>query len=398
MRPMRRVVLLVYALIFASSAVYMALVPLAPSFAARFSLSEIEIGAVLGCSTLATVLVAGPAGMLADRFGARRLTIWAAAVLVASCLGQATAVDFWSLAASRLVLGVANGMIWTAGLAWLLAVTSGTRRASVLGATISVSGVGVMIGPVCSGLLAERAGLATPFLVLAGGCGLLAAASLATEERGRSVHSHLPLVDTLRSIRRERVVLGGFVAMILTGLTTGLVNLLVPLQLDRNGISASGIGLALSASTGIFTVGSGLVARLGDRVASLRIAAIAALGLGATFALAVASASTPALVAFVLARAPFWAVLSTIAYPLGTGAAARGEAGVGAVIGLMNLLWGVAAFASPLAGGALAQAIGERWVYTLLLTTCLAVASWMLLGRRAAPVPALRVLVPDREP
>ena len=97
---------LIYALILAMSMQFTAMVPLAPSFADRFDLSKLETGALFTVSGLAIIAVAMPAGLLADRIGARAVTIAAAGLLTVSALGQGAADSYPALLAARGVFGV----------------------------------------------------------------------------------------------------------------------------------------------------------------------------------------------------------------------------------------------------------------------------------------------------
>jgi len=80
--------------------------------------------------------------------------------------------------------------------------------------------------------------------------------------------------------------------------------------------------------------------------------------------------------------APFQATKDTILYPLGAAGAHRASLGRGAVMGLLNLLWGVAATIGPLASGAAAEAAGERWTFGLLVACCAVTGAWMLSAQR----------------
>ena len=108
-----------YALFLVSEIVWMAIVPVAPSFADKLDLSKVEVGAVLASAGLATLIVSLPIGLVSDRIGTRGLLRWSAAVVAVSTLGQGLATDFWSLLAARALFGAALGTIWTAGLAWI---------------------------------------------------------------------------------------------------------------------------------------------------------------------------------------------------------------------------------------------------------------------------------------
>jgi len=57
------------------------------------------------------------------------------------------------------------------------------------------------------------------------------------------------------------------------------------------------------------------------------------------------------------------APLSAICYPLAEAGAAEAGLGRATVMGLVNMCWGVAAVISPVVGGALAGAVGDRVVF-----------------------------------
>ena len=101
--------LLIGALILVSAAAQFALVPVMPVYAHRLGLSGFEQGMVLGATGLATLVVSVPAGTLADRFGARRITLAAGLLMAAATAAQALAGDFTVLFAARLAFGAGYG-------------------------------------------------------------------------------------------------------------------------------------------------------------------------------------------------------------------------------------------------------------------------------------------------
>src|SRR5947199_246051 len=108
----------------------------------------------------------------------------------------------------------------------------------ILAAATTVSGVGFTVGPVFAGTLADRSDTGTPFLLVAVAAAavtgaLVVAAPAAT---WHSTHEHLP--DVLRAAGRDKLVLAAIVIIALIGLVGGGVNLLVPLRLRANGVSA----------------------------------------------------------------------------------------------------------------------------------------------------------------
>ena len=107
-RPGRLFRFLIYGLVLASSAAQYAVVPILPVYAHRFGLSGLQQGMVLGATGLATLAVSLPAGALSDRFGARRLTLWAGWLMSAALFTQALAGSFPVLLVARLGFGSAS--------------------------------------------------------------------------------------------------------------------------------------------------------------------------------------------------------------------------------------------------------------------------------------------------
>ena len=384
---MRRSVLPIYALILLETLVWIAMVPLAPTFADEFGLNGVETGMILAAASLAALVVAFPLGVLADRLGARRVTIASAVLFTLATLGQGLASEFWTLLLARAAFGVAFGAVWGAGTAWLSDSLAAERRTRALGAATTVAGIGFTLGPVLAGVLADRYDTGTPFLVAAVGAAAVTVALMVAAPFAAPSPPRQHLRELLSLARRDTLVLAGIAIIVLIGLVGGGVNLLVPLQLKENGVSAGEIGLLFSAASAIYTVVSAIVARLGDRAATLKVGGVAALLTGLSIVLVLVSGSTPAAVAFVLLRAPPWSTMDTIIYPLAAAGAHRSALGRGSVMGLVMLGWAVASTIGPLLAGGVADAFGARAAYALMVVWCALFGLWLLrTGRERAAV------------
>src|SRR5215208_1523241 len=102
-RPMARLASLVYALVLLTTVGQVAIVPLLPQYGERFGVGAVGTGWLLASVSVAT---------LADRIGARRLTLIAGWLLAATCIGQAVAPSFATLLAFRFCFGIAYGCVW----------------------------------------------------------------------------------------------------------------------------------------------------------------------------------------------------------------------------------------------------------------------------------------------
>ncbi len=375
---MRRSVAPIYGLIFLETLVWIAMVPLAPTFAEELGLSGVETGMILASTSLTALVVALPLGQLADRIGARGVTIVSAALFTLATLGQGLANEFWTLLLARGAFGLAFGALWGAGAAWLSDSLTEERRAGALAAAATVAGLGFTTGPVFAGTVADRFDSGTPFLILAVAAAFVTAALVIAAPAATGEVTRQPLRDVVRAARRDELVLAAIGIIVVIGIVGGGVNLLVPLQLRENDVSAGQIGLLFSAASAVYTITSAVVARLGERSATLRVGGVAALFTGLTIVLVLASSSTLAAVAFILLRAPFWSTMDTIIYPLAAAGAHRSALGRGSVMGLLTVGWASASTVGPLIAGAIADGLSAEVAYAVMIACCAALGIWLL--------------------
>jgi MFS family permease len=385
---MRRMFVLMYALVFLDEIALLGLVPLLPGYTSAYDLSTTEAGALLSAAPLAIVIASIPAGRLSDRFGARRVTLAAGVLIAVSTAGTAAASAFALLLLTRAAFGLASGTIWSAGLAWIGDSASDVRRSAALGTVITVAGVGGMAGPVFCGFLAEHVGRGAPWAVVSGAT-VLVVIALAASNPGRSVaHEHLPLRHITGKMRSEPLLVGAVAIMLLGGVGDGIVNLIAPLQLSDNGLSEGRIGLWFSVGAAIFIVVSAATTRMGERAVSLRAAAFFAALQAAILLPVLVSSATAVVVFMVLARFAVAALPYTIGYPLAAVGSARLGLGTGTVNGLLGLVWGAGSFVAPPVAGVIADTIGDQAAYGLLVGFCLIMAGWILRSAQRGTMPA----------
>ena len=380
---------LVSGLVLAAAVAQTAIVPLLPRLADEHGLSDAASAALIAAPGAATFAVAVPAGLIADRLGARRVTLAAGALLAAGVLAQARPDLGWLLA-GRLAFGVAYGIVWTTAVAWLAGGEDDAGAARRQAAVVTGAAIGVAAGPGFGALLAARTGFATPFLVT----GLVTAAltvALARTSREDAPAASRPGSATASLRRLARAgggLAGGAVALGLSGATNAVLQLLVPLQLHRAGASSDTIGLAFSCAAGIYIAVSALVGRLGHRAATPRTNAIAAVVLAlALFPAGWSGTALAVLVTMMLTVAPR-ATLATIAYPLAAGDAERAGIGHGVAVGLLNGAWAAAMVAAPFAAGAISGWAGPRAAWLATLAVGALVAGWLLAREARATVRA----------
>ncbi len=166
----------------------------------------------------------------------------------------------------------------------------------------------------------------------------------------------------------------------------------MPVLLHAAGASTGQIGLAFAASGILFAVGSALTAAAGRRAVNLPVTCGGIGVLAAALSLAVLSSAPLALVVMLCVTTAARAVLWTVSYPLAA-AAGQDGAGLGASVGLLNLIWAATAVIGPLAAGAAAGHLGAAAVFGLTQAVCVAalgVTAALAWRARRPAVPAAR--------
>jgi MFS family permease len=360
--------MLICGLILASTAVQFALVPVLPAYTHKLGLSGFGQGAVLGAPGLAALAVCLPAGTLTDRFGARRMTLCAGALMAVGTLVQALAGDLPVLLVARLLFGAGYGIVWTAGLCWLAAAGG----APTIGGSVTSGGIGGVLGPAVAGVLVQRLGLGTPWLIGAVGFGVLTVGLAVIRTPGAPVVSSASSPAGLRTVVRNRGLLWASAAVITAGLTNGVCSLLVPAELHAAGASTARIGLDFAVAGIVFAVGSALTAGAGRRALTAGVICVGILAEAAAFSLTAVSTATLVVVAMLYAVTAARSVLWTVSYPLAATSAERDGMGLGATVGLLNGIWAATAVAGPLAAGLAAEHIGARTAFGLTGFACVA--------------------------
>lgn len=140
--------------------------PLLPSYGARFTSSAALIGALVATDSLLTFLLAPRWGRLSDRIGRRPVLLIGLAGSAVSYLVFGLAGSFAMLLLSRIVSGATGATVHVAQ-AYLADITPPERRSHAMGLIGAAFGLGFTIGPAIGGS-ASLYGEALPGLIAAG--------------------------------------------------------------------------------------------------------------------------------------------------------------------------------------------------------------------------------------
>jgi len=148
-----RPLLVIFLTIFVNLVGFGIIVPLLPFYAETFGASPVAIGLLFAVFSLCQLIAAPILGDWSDRYGRRPVLILSLAGTVLSFVMMALATTFSMLFLARVVDGLSGGNISTAR-AYIADITEPKDRARAYGLIGAAFGLGFILGPALSGLLA----------------------------------------------------------------------------------------------------------------------------------------------------------------------------------------------------------------------------------------------------
>jgi DHA1 family tetracycline resistance protein-like MFS transporter len=151
---MTRPLLIIFLTIFVNLIGFGIIVPLLPFYAETFGASPIVIGLLFAVFSLCQLISAPALGDLSDRYGRRPVLVFSLAGTVVSFVMLALAHSVVMLFLARIVDGLSGGNISTAR-AYVADSTEPKDRARAYGLIGAAFGLGFIMGPALSGMLAR---------------------------------------------------------------------------------------------------------------------------------------------------------------------------------------------------------------------------------------------------
>ncbi|PSN09669.1 MFS transporter [Siccibacter turicensis] len=240
---------------------------LVPLWLAHENMPTWQVGMVGSSYFTGNLLGTLVAGALIKRFGFNHSYYIASAIFAVGCVGLGITVGFWSWLSWRFIAGVGCAMIWVVVESALMCSGTSRNRGRLLAAYMMVYYVGTVLGQ----LLVSKAptGLMD---VLPWVTGLVLAAILpllfTRIVNERSEHQEASHIWPMLRLRQARLGVNG---CIISGIVLGSLYGLMPLWLNHQGVSDSGIGfwMAVMVSAGI--LGQWPIGRLADRFGRLLV-------------------------------------------------------------------------------------------------------------------------------
>jgi MFS family permease len=195
----------------------------------RLGGGNLAVGFVVATIAVAAIVARPIAGRLADRRGYKPVLLAGALACAAAGALYFAALHVAVVIPVRLVHGIGEAAVYTAGAAWLVAITPPARRGRVVGLYGTAMWLGITLGALCGELLRDGVGFPAvwAFCVLMPLVGLALAA--ATPPPAQSGGAAKPVL-----VPRGAIVPG--IALSLASLGYGALAAFVALHLQHKGI------------------------------------------------------------------------------------------------------------------------------------------------------------------
>ena len=240
---------------------------LVPLWLAHDHLQTWQVGMVSSSFFTGNLLGTLLTGSLIKRFGFNRSYYLASLIFAVGCAGLGLMVGFWSWMVWRFIAGVGCAMIWVVVESALMCSGTSRNRGRLLAAYMMVYYVGTVLGQLMVSKLPTDLMSVLPWVT-----GMVLAAILpllfTRIVNQNSEHQEATHVWPMLRLRQARLGVNG---CIISGIVLGSLYGLMPLYLNHQGVSDSGIGfwMAVMVSAGI--VGQWPIGRLADRFGRLLV-------------------------------------------------------------------------------------------------------------------------------
>jgi len=258
-----------------------------PDIIADFDLADSAAGLLVAAGSLPGIVIAPIVGLLADRYGRKRVLIPCLVIFGAAGVAAAFAPTFLVLLACRVGQGIGSAGLINLAVVLIADSWHGEERAKLIGQNAAVLTVSVALFPAFGGALAEAGGWRWSFAPYS--IALLTAVGVAwlvPEHLGAEITTvRRQIGDAVAVIRQPRVAASiGFGAVVFV-LIFGLFLTALPLLLDqRFGLGPAARGFVLAAPAAGSTVVALSLGKLRGRFGARRLLLAATMAFTVAFA------------------------------------------------------------------------------------------------------------------
>lgn len=330
--------------------------------------SKVEVGVVVAAISVAVVIARPLAGRLADQHGYKLVMMCGTVACALAGAAYYAAGSVIVLVAVRILHGIGEATVYTAGAAWLIGLCPSERRGRIVGLYGIYMWLGITLGALFGTLAMHLIG----FSAVWGLCVLVGVAGLACVTAGRPPPDHEPSRGALIVLPVATIMPG--LALSLAALGYAALAAFVALHMQARGVAD---GIAAFNAYGFTYVGVRLfIGNVPDRLGPRRVAVWSALVEAAGLVIV---AAAPNLVVVIIGGLVMGAGLSLLFPSLALIVINRaGPSQQGAALGAFTSFWDLGLVVGAPLSGLIASLAGYTAIYYVMCGCAVASAGLSL--------------------
>jgi MFS family permease len=337
--------------------------PLVPVYAVELGAGGFQIGLIIASFNLARTFFNPLAGRLSDRWGRKSFIVLGMLLYAVVSVFYVLAARVETLILVRLLHGLTSVLVAPIAMALVADIAPKNRIGLYLGTQNMAVMLGLGVGPVAGGVIRDYFGMHVAFYAM-GGLALLTFVGVALflpGDRERERHQKNQAVAPLKTLLRNRIILGLFLLRFFLAAGQGTVYAFLPLLAMQIQITSSQVGIILGVNIFLIAFMQRLCGGLADRINPLYMIiagslisgfAVCGIPLGQGFVL-------------VLSCSILMGIGNGISMPGGlvlTGRVGK-SLGMGATMGLTDTGWSLGMIVSPILSGVIMDSLGLTKIF-----------------------------------
>ena len=334
--------------------------------------SETAIGFVAAASAFSGIVFSLPAGLLADRFGKKRLLIVAGGVFATSPFLYLLTSNIWQLSVIRLYHGLATAIFGPVSMALVIELYE-QKKGERLGCFSTATLLGRFLAPAAGGLILSISAVGmglqfTPLYLLCGIADIIALSAISTlpatqptKVKEKKGNWQAQWRKSLLALKSNRIILATCAIDASILFCYGIFETFLPLLALTKEIAVWQTGLCISSQVVTIAITKPFLGKLSDRkgrapqiLAGITLATFCMIGFGLV--------STFWQMLFVSAL--FGLSMSVVTSASAAYVAEQSErAGYGSAMGALGSIMDIGHSTGPIVGGILATTIGLKFAF-----------------------------------
>jgi len=162
LREYRNLVELLFA-VFVSMVGFGLIAPLLPVYMRSFGATGVQLGIIMALFGATRALVSYPGGRYADKVGRKKLISLGLVIYTVDMFLFGIATNLYQLFLFRAIQGAASGIVWPVATVMAADIVKPKDRGKAMGLFSMMWDLGMIMGPVIGGVLADMFSMSTPF-------------------------------------------------------------------------------------------------------------------------------------------------------------------------------------------------------------------------------------------